>query len=255
MSLRIPEGSIVISIGDDGRPETGGPVVPHLRLDLWPTWLEIGCEHAQRAGEVGSQLAPDSSDQDKADLLGRELQDGMVAMCAFAFAFDGFYDVIKHELGEHPDAAQWRQEGKRATPRHKQVAETLRYHLHLGPQFTAQLKQLLKELFTFRGRAVHPSSSYLPATMRDDIDSGVHPYLLTFSGKHAVQCRAIALVLFDRLVARAAELAQPTADTGWIDTARREVDRLAAFRVPGDDQASSVSEVDANDVEDPESGV
>jgi hypothetical protein len=54
-----------------------------------------------------------------------------------------------------------------------------------------------------------------------------------------VQCRAIALVLFDRLVARASELAEPTADTGWIETGRREVDRLAAaYRVPGDDQVA-----------------
>lgn len=117
------------------------------------------------------------------------------------------------------------------------MAETLRYHLKLGPQFTGQLKQLLKEIFKFRGRAVHPSSSYLPATMREDIDSGVHPHLITFSGRHTVQCRAIALVLFDRLLERAAEVADQSADKGWIETGRREVDRLAAtYRIPGDDQ-------------------
>jgi hypothetical protein len=84
---------------------------------------------------------------------------------------------------------------------------------------------------------VHSSSSYLPATMREDIDSGVHPHLITFSGRHAVQCRAIALVIFDRLVGRAAEVADPSADKGWIETGRLEVDRLAAaHRIPGDDQ-------------------
>ncbi len=236
MSLRIPAGSLVISIGEDGKLESP-PLVPHLRLDLWPTWLEIGCEHTKRAHETASEFSPDLPDQEKADLLGRELQDAMVAMCAFAFAFDGIYDVVKSELGEHPNAAQWRQEARRPTPRHKQVAETLRYHLKLGPQFTSQLKQLLQELFKFRGRAVHPSSSYRPATMREDIDSGVHPHLITFSGKHAVQCRAIALILFDRLIDRAAEVADPSADKGWIETGRREVDRLAAaYRIPGDDQ-------------------
>lgn len=171
----------------------------------------------------------------KVELLTRELKDGVVAMCAFAFAFDGFYDVVKSELGEHPHADQWRQEGKRPTPRDRQVAETLRFHLKLGPQFTGQLKQFLKELFKFRGRAAHPSSSFVVATYREEVDAGVHPYLITFSGRHGVQCRALALVLLDRLVTRAAELAKAGADTGWIDTGRREVDRLSqAYRVPGD---------------------
>jgi hypothetical protein len=236
MSLRIPAGSLVISIGEDGKLESP-PLVPHLRLDLWPTWLEIGCEHTKRAHEITTEITQDLPDQDKADLLGGELQDAMVAMCAFAFAFDGFYDVVKSELGEHPHAAQWRREGRRPTARHNQVAETLRYHLKLGPQFTSQLRQLLQELFKFRGRAVHPSSSYRPATMREDIDSGVHPHLITFSGKHAVQCRAIALIVFDRLIGRAAEVADPSTDKGWVETGRRQVDRLAAaYRIPGDNQ-------------------
>lgn len=113
MSLRIPAGSLVISIGEDGKLESP-PLVPHLRLDLWPTWLEIGCEHTKRAHEITTEIRQDLADEDKADLLGRELQDAMVAMCAFAFAFDGFYDVVKSELGEHPHAAQWRREGRRA---------------------------------------------------------------------------------------------------------------------------------------------
>lgn len=254
MSLRIPSGSLVISIGEDGRLESP-PLVPHLRLDLWPTWLEIGCEHTRRAHETALDFTQDLGDQVKADLLGRELQDAMVAMCALAFAFDGFYDVVKSELGEHPNATEWRQEGRRPTPRHKQVAETLRFHLKLGPTFTGQLKQLLQELFKFRGRAVHPSSSYLPAMMRGDIDSGVHPHLITFSGRHAVQCRAVALVLFDRLVGRAAEVADPSADTGWIETGRREVDRLAAaYRIAGDDQVAYPADKPSDDENDAAQG-
>lgn len=242
MSLRIPAGGLVISIGEDGKLESP-PLIPHLRLDLWPTWLQIGCEHTKRAYETGSALTPEMRDEDKADLLGRELQDGMVALCAFAFAFDGFYDVVKSELGEHPDAPRWRQAGQRPTPRYKQVAETLRYHLKLGPRFTRQLSKVLQELFRFRGRAVHPSSSYLEATMRQDIDSGVHPHLITFSGRHAAQCRAITLVLFDRLITRAAEIADPSKDKGWIQTGRREVDRLSAvYRIPGDDEVAYPAE-------------
>jgi hypothetical protein len=247
MSLQFPAGSIVIAIGDNGRTEMP-PIVPHLRLDTWPTWLQIGCEHSSRAHETASRLQPSLGDPVKAEMLSSELRDSMVAMCAFAFAFDGFYDVVKSKLGEHPHAARWLQEAKRPTPRHTQVCETLRYHLKLGPQFTGQLGQLLKELFKFRGRAVHPSSSYWAATMRADVDSGVHPHLLTFSGSHALQCRAITLVLLDRLVDRATDLAEPAAERGWIETGRREVDRLAAaYRIPGDGELA----YPAADVQDP----
>lgn len=249
MNLRIPEGSLAIFLAEDGKLESA-PLVPHLRLDLWPTWLQIGWEHTKRAHDTASALRPSLTDQEKADLLGRELQDAMVAMCAFAFAFDGFCDVVKSELGDHPDAAQWRQEGRRPTPRHTQVTETLRYHFRLGPKFTAQLKQLLQQLFRFRGRAVHPSSTYHPATLRKDIDSGVHPHLITFSGRHAVQCRALALVIFDQLIGRAMDVIDPSADKGWIGTGRREVDRLTTYRIPGDDQiAYPVNETHHDDVD------
>jgi hypothetical protein len=64
MSLRIPAGGIIISIGDDGQPETA-PLVPHLRLDLWPTWLGIGCEHggARKRNRVATHLGSPGSRQ------------------------------------------------------------------------------------------------------------------------------------------------------------------------------------------------
>jgi hypothetical protein len=65
------------------------------------------------------------------------LQAGLVAVTAFAFAVDGFYDTLRNELGPHPDQETWRTSSP-PTPRHKQVSETLRYHLKFGPNFTGQ---------------------------------------------------------------------------------------------------------------------
>lgn len=54
MSLQIPAGSLVISFGEEEAGQSGD-LIPNLRLDLWPTWLEIGCEHAGRAADTGSR--------------------------------------------------------------------------------------------------------------------------------------------------------------------------------------------------------
>jgi hypothetical protein len=136
-------------------------------------------------------------------------------------------------LGVHPDQATWRE---KRTARYAQVTETLRFQLKLDPTFSEQLRTVLKELFEFRSRAVHPNSKFVEPNYRPQIDSGVHPHLITFSGPHAVQCRALVLELLDRLVARAAEQSRPGADKGWLDRGREEVDRLSAmYRLPGDD--------------------
>jgi hypothetical protein len=144
-------------------------------------------------------------------------------MTSFAFAVDAFYDTVRNELGPHPDQPAWR---KNRTSRATQVAETLRYRFHIGTQFTDMLRVLVKELFEFRARAVHPSSAYLDTNYRVDVDSGVHPYLLTFSGRNVVQARELTLTLLDKLVARGIELAKPTDDHGWLDRGRSELDRL-----------------------------
>ena len=110
---------------------------------------------------------------------------------------------------------------------------------------------IIKELFKFRGRAVHPSGKFIAPSYRPAIDSAVHPHLITFSGPHATQCRAIALTLLDRYVSRAEELAKPEADRGWLDSGRTVLDRLIPmYRVPGDDQLAFLPSADTEEPED-----
>jgi len=232
MGFQIPAGGLVMSLGDDGgmKMEVNQTLV---RLDLWPTWLEIGCLHAEQARAAGDRLNPELSDGEKYTTLTEELQAGLVAVTALAFAVDGFYDTLRQELGEHPHQAKWKEN---RTARHNQVTDTLRFHLKLGPTFSGQLRAVLKDLFDFRSRAVHPNSTFVEPNYRPQIDSGVHPHLITFSGPHAVQSRALVLVLLDRLITRAAEESKPGVDTGWLDRGREELDRLSAlYRVLGDD--------------------
>src|SRR5829696_1563655 len=189
-----------------------------VRLDLWPTWLEIGCRATEQAIVAAQQLRSELPDEAKAALVTAELQGGLVAVTAFAFSFDGFYDTIRNELGRHPHEPAWKKNG---TARWAQVSDTLRYHLKLGPKFSALLRQNLKELFEFRSRAVHPDGAWVEPNYRPEIDSGVHPHLITFSGPHARQCRAMTLVLLDRLLEQAAKLSASGSDAGWIERGRK----------------------------------
>jgi len=128
MSLQIPAGGLVVSLGDDGTPKVEVKQTL-VRLDLWPTWLEIGCVHAEQARAAGERLNPELSDSEKYAILTEEMQAGVVAVTAFAFA------------------------------------------LRRGPMFSRQLRTVLKELFEFRSRAVHPNSKFVEPNYRPQIDS------------------------------------------------------------------------------------
>lgn len=133
------------------------------------TWLEIGCVHAEQARTAGQRLSPGLSDAAKYTSLSEELQASLVAVTAFAFTFDGFYDTLRHELGAHPHQRTWK---AKRTSRDAQLTETMRHHLKLGPRFSQQLRTVIKELFEFRSSAVHPSSQMLirraPSTLGSD---------------------------------------------------------------------------------------
>lgn len=234
MGLQIPSGALKVSLGEDDEPAVEVECI-RLRMDLWPTWLEIGCTHTEEARRLARQLDR-SEPNEQTDLLSGELRAGLVAITAFAFSLDGFYDTVRNELGPHPDHATWRAKKK---SRAAQVCETMRYHLKLEQKASVQLRLAVDELFEFRDRAVHPNGEWVAPNYRPSLDSGVHPHLLTFSGPHAVQVRAVVLGLLDALVRQAQQLARPGSDSGWLQRGRDEVDRLvAAYRVDGDDQVA-----------------
>lgn len=193
MGLQIPAGGLLLSVNENGAPQAQVRQTL-VRLDLWPTWLEVGCVHAERAKAAGERLNLGLAEHDKFITVTAELQDALVAMTAFAFAFDGFYETLRHELGAHPDQYAWK---RKRTARLAKMAETFRFHLKLGPTFSKQLRTVLKQLLDFRGRAVHPTSRYVEPNYRPQLDTGVHPHLVTFSGPHAVQGRALVLELLD----------------------------------------------------------
>jgi len=88
MGLQFPEGSIVLTVGADGSPSIEVRETK-IRLDLWPTWLEVGCVHAEQARAANALLEPGLPDADMHSVLTSELQVGVVAITSFAFASMG----------------------------------------------------------------------------------------------------------------------------------------------------------------------
>lgn len=203
--LQIPAGALVISIGADGKPQMD-PVVPHLRTDMWPYWLEEAIDGAvaaqQHAATVASLRAQGDEDAVTRAMV-QELRGAMRAIAACAFAVDGFYAAVKARAGDHPHQEDWlkpKESGKR-TPRHAQVFETLRYHLKMRNATAVPAKTRIQELFRFRGWAVHPGSRFREPVFRADVDAGVDWHFAVFRAENAVNAVSGTMNLLDVLVA------------------------------------------------------
>jgi hypothetical protein len=106
MGLQFSTGGLTVQIADGGSGLQVQVEALRVRLDLWPTWLETGCAQTELARQAAHQLGQSVlADEERARLLAQELQGGLVALAAFGFAVDGFYDTAKFELGRHPQEA------------------------------------------------------------------------------------------------------------------------------------------------------
>ncbi len=201
--IRIPDGALRISVGEDGRV-TADPLVLQLRTDVWPHWLLEAVEAVpaalSAAGEVTRIGADPDRDEAALDLaLSAELRATMRAITASAFAVDSFYSAVRSRSPGHPHAEAWREH---RTPRHAQVYETIRYSLKLRNPGAGEIRERIRELFRFRDWAVHPGSQFRDPILRADIDSGVDWHFMVFRADNAVGAVAKTVSMMDVLVAR-----------------------------------------------------
>jgi hypothetical protein len=104
------------------------------------------------------------------------------------------------------------------------------------------MTQYVEQLFGFRSRAVHPNGSWVQPNYRPEIDSGVHPHLITFSGPHAKQCRRTDPRGAGFVDWSSGRLSSPDADTGWINRGRSETRLMALYPRRTDDEPVAFSE-------------
>lgn len=221
--LQLSNFSIQIRV--DGTSELGTPTV-RLRKDMWPVWAVALINAAAAAQELTPELLAThraADDEALAMLMHQELTLGMQAMTSAAFALDAFYASVKVRAGAHPDEQRWLSKA-RATPRHSQVFETLRYHLKLRPPGANGIRKIIQQIFGWRGAAVHPGSRFREPVIRDELDAAVDWHFVVFRAQNSVLAAQATIQILDILVERlergSAELRE------WRPAARVAMDKV-----------------------------
>jgi hypothetical protein len=199
-ALRIPEGGLELSIGEDGKPSA------HLRkievsLDVWPYWLDIAINNAIVAREARAELqtaAAEGRDADKGPHLVDECKASMIACSAGAFALDAFYESVREQLPELD--ALVRQWNDARTPRHRRILETIRRVAPFSNEETKQLRRSIGELFRFRAWAVHPPANFGIPLLHDLLKVGVEWRFVAFRAENARVAVSIATDIITRCV-------------------------------------------------------
>lgn len=199
MGADLQISGIRVEVGQDGSLQVP-PVIPKLRTDMWPQWLAEAVEAAVLARELSAQIPPAvaKGDDQRVDiLLVRELRASMRAMTAAAFALDAFYASVKARSPQHPHQEEWVSNG---TTRPAQIFETLRYHLKIKNAGAKEIRRRIRELFKFRGWAVHPGSRFREPIVRPDVAVGLDWHFTVFRAENAVNAVALTVSMFDQLV-------------------------------------------------------
>lgn len=163
MRLRIKDFSI--SMGDDGQL-TLGQLTLHTSLDMSSYWLKIAYSHllaTEQAHKALLDAKQRNYPEDIGSALEQEFLSGMQAMMAAGVAVDAFYSRVKEHIEIPNEVTQAWHEKK--TARYKQIAETLKIAFGLRTEVVSSLREVLKQNFDARNKAVHPSSEPAALTL------------------------------------------------------------------------------------------
>jgi len=154
MRVSIPQFSF--RIGINGNIE-GEPLILHTGIDLCPYWLDIAYDHLLCTEKANDNLmrAKELDDNEQiSNALQAEFASGMQAIMASAIAMDAFYANVKENIDLPQNLTEtWRKKG---TARYKQTAEVLRRAFSINQETARILREILKQNYTFRDKAVHP---------------------------------------------------------------------------------------------------
>jgi len=143
-----------ISVNKQGEIENS-PVVLHLGIDMTEYWLDIAYKHLLDTESAHKRLMiakSEKNDEKIARNLKKESISGMQSMMASCIAIDAYYASIKEQVNIPKSTLEsWRENN---TARYKQISEVLRIGFRLKNSSNKNLRDVLKQNFNFRDKAV-----------------------------------------------------------------------------------------------------
>ena len=139
---------------ENGSIETNKMIL-HTGLDMCPYWLNIAWSSLLKTERYHRKIITPSQNK-LGEYLQKEFQVGMQTIMAACIAMDAYYASVK-EFANIPEevSKKWRENG---TARYKQISETLKRVFVIPQDIFIQIRELIKQGFELRDRAVHPNS-------------------------------------------------------------------------------------------------
>lgn len=157
--LRIGLGPTTITIKDDGTSESNG-VPLMLGFDMCPHWIDISYNHLKTALRMNRLATRENATSSKiSTLLEKEFIAGMQSITATCTAIDAFFHGALKNLDNSGQLREQWKSSKKGTARYKRVAETLRQAFKLDDKQAKYFKEIIRLIYDFRDRAVHPDST------------------------------------------------------------------------------------------------
>lgn len=185
MTLALTNFSIRFS--KDGKIDS--TMEPKVGFDACIPWLEIAIEHLVTARTLTSNSAETWNGTDenaKGELLRHEFLTSMQTIVAAAIAIDAFYSKVDQCLDKKKQSNQKSRRKKlRRAARYATVSETIKVAFGLKPPGASELRKIIKQIFLFRDRAVHPSGALSDPILHPDMKVGVESRFVAFRYENA----------------------------------------------------------------------
>jgi hypothetical protein len=193
-----------------------------LRTDTLPQRLEIALEARDDAERLREVAITADDGESFAEAIEAEFRAPMIALTSSAFALDAFYGSVIHHA---PDTRV------KASPRSAKLKETFKHAFTLSADQEQAIDEPLRQIFDFRGTAVHPREEYAEPVVHPVFGLGMEQPLVIFSYENArlsydFAHRLIWLCLH-RPKARWPDLVK------WCDETKERVRRPDDLEAPG----------------------
>lgn len=212
-TLSIPAGRLVIRLGPGGSPQMD-PVMPHLTVNMWPHWLDLGFGHLRSANRAHNRLADadaEGSNDDIAEALSDELQASTQAIACAAFSVDALYGAVRDRASVSATTrAAW---SRNKTKRASQILETFRAAASIPGTALPALRTGVRAMFELRDQAVHPTHGGRDPVLHPVLGVGVEQRYVEYTAKNALGALSIAIECVYWLGENST--LTPPADTQW----------------------------------------